>query len=311
MTASSLPATLRRRKSCWLRKLHTLPDLQASKQQLQSMRRNALPMERINRSLLMAHEGLTRALVEEREVGKTPSSPDLRLHDAPKAFAGGARVPTMGGEEVPATRLLPVGACRRERMRPVNATAVDDHDHGCAGVAKKRHAGMALWTTPLGIKGGDALREDFRGAIWDGPQHAAPHAPGHPPPGALAYPCLTFEGLLASERTRAQRAYGPARARHFGPPAGVGEGQAPQEGCVRLEQDALVPARLGREGREGARGRREGRRGGRQATGGAREAHRLFFTAPRTLARPHWTPVCWVRTRASARHLHWETRAPC
>jgi hypothetical protein len=268
-------------------------------------------MELIHRSLLMAHEDLTRALVEEMEVGTTPSSPALLLHDAPNAFAGVELVTTMGREEVPATLLLPVGACRRELRRPVEATAIDDPDHGCAGRATERHALLAIWAQPLGSKMRHACRADVRGALVDGPQHAAPPAAGHPTPGARASPGLPCAGLRASALTRAQRASGQASAPRWAPPGGAGEGTAPQEGCVRREHDALAPARLVRAGRECDRGRRAGRRGGRQATGGARAAHRLFFKAQRTLARPSWTPVCGVRPSARARPRHWDERAPC
>ena len=62
-----------------------------------SLRRNALPVERINRSLLMGHEHVACALIELLEVGKTPSGTDGVLHHAPKAFNGIEVVPTMGG----------------------------------------------------------------------------------------------------------------------------------------------------------------------------------------------------------------------
>ena len=101
---------------------------------------------------------------------------------------------------------LPVGERRRELVRPVDATAVDDHDHCFAGVAKERHDLMDILAKPLGIKLGDDFIEDFRGPILDGPQHAEQHATGHTTPGAIASPGLTFEGLLASDLTRAQRA---------------------------------------------------------------------------------------------------------
>jgi hypothetical protein len=52
-------------------------------------------MERINRSLLMRHEYPACALVEQMEIGKTPSGTDGVLHDPPEAFNGGEVVPTM------------------------------------------------------------------------------------------------------------------------------------------------------------------------------------------------------------------------
>jgi hypothetical protein len=54
-------------------------------------------MKRINGSLLMGHEHLTRAVIELMQVRKTPSGANRVLHHAPKAFDGVEVVPTMGG----------------------------------------------------------------------------------------------------------------------------------------------------------------------------------------------------------------------
>src|SRR5262249_14744018 len=56
------------------------------KQIPRSLRRNALPAKRIKRSLLVRHEHLAGALVEQMEIGTTPSSSDGVLHHAPEAF---------------------------------------------------------------------------------------------------------------------------------------------------------------------------------------------------------------------------------
>ena len=53
-------------------------------------------MKRINGSLLMGHEHVSRALVELRQIRKTPSSADRVLHDAPEAFDRIEVRPTMG-----------------------------------------------------------------------------------------------------------------------------------------------------------------------------------------------------------------------
>ena len=67
----------------------------------------------------------------------------------------------MGGSKVQTKLLLPVDERRREFVRPVDATAVDDHDHRFAGVAKERHDLMDILAKPLGIKMGDDFLEDF------------------------------------------------------------------------------------------------------------------------------------------------------
>ena len=59
-------------------------------------RRNSLPVKRINRSFLMGHEDLARALGELMQIGKTPSRSNAVLHHAPEAFDGVEVVTTMG-----------------------------------------------------------------------------------------------------------------------------------------------------------------------------------------------------------------------
>src|SRR5438093_10550860 len=70
-----------------------------NKQHPQSTRRNALPVKRINRSLLMRHEYLTRSLVQQMASGKTSSGADGVLQHAPETFNGVEVVTTMGGSE--------------------------------------------------------------------------------------------------------------------------------------------------------------------------------------------------------------------
>ena len=71
--------------------------MQIYKQIPRSSRRNPLPMKRINGSLLMRHEYLACALVEQMEIGKTSSGPDGVFHHPPETFDGVEVGPTMGG----------------------------------------------------------------------------------------------------------------------------------------------------------------------------------------------------------------------
>ena len=66
------------------------------KQNPRSPRRNGLPMERINGSLLMGHEYLAGALVELLQSRKTASGADRVLQDTPEAFNGIEVMATMG-----------------------------------------------------------------------------------------------------------------------------------------------------------------------------------------------------------------------
>src|SRR5262245_57820695 len=67
------------------------------KQVPRSLRRNALPVELINRALLMGPEHVACALVELQQIGKTASGADGVLHHPPEAFDGVEVVPTMSG----------------------------------------------------------------------------------------------------------------------------------------------------------------------------------------------------------------------
>ena len=107
----------------------------------------------------MIREDATCALVELRQIGKTPSSPDPILQHAPEAFKRIEVMPTVGRQEMQPQLLVPVGQRRRELLRPVDATAVGDHDHLFASVAKKGHHLMDILAQPLRIKMGDDLVE--------------------------------------------------------------------------------------------------------------------------------------------------------
>jgi hypothetical protein len=128
--------------------------------------------------------------------------------------------------------------------------------------------------------------EDFGGAILDGTHDTEQHAAGDTAPGAMASPCLAFEGLRAFDLTRAQRACGEAGALGFAPPARAGQREAPQDRFIFVEQNDVAPARLVLQGRECDRARGEVGRGGVEPPGGAVVAYILFFKAQRTLSRP-------------------------
>jgi hypothetical protein len=66
------------------------------KQVLRSLRRNALPVKRIDRPLLMRPEHLAGALVERREIAKTSSRANGVLHHTPEAFDRIEMMATMG-----------------------------------------------------------------------------------------------------------------------------------------------------------------------------------------------------------------------
>ena len=237
-----------------------------------------LPVKLIDWSRLMRHEYSTRALVELMQIGKTPSGANPVLHHAPEAFNRIEVMTTVGRQEMQPKLLVPVGQRRRELFRPVDATAVGDHDHLFAGVAKEGHHLMDILAQPLRIKMGDDLIEDFRGAILDGADDTEQHPAGDTAPGAILHPRLAFEGFFAFDLTLAQRARGEASALGFAPPARPGQGKTPEDGFIFIEQNDLTPAGPVFEGSEFERRPRQFSRVGSEPSRGSAVADVFFLT---------------------------------
>ena len=202
--------------------------------------------------------------------------------------------------------LVVVGERGLELVRPVDPAAIDDHHDLFVRFAEDRHHLVNILTQLLSIKVRHNFIEDFGGAILDRPQDAEQHAAGDAAPGAIVDPRLAFEGFVAFDLTLAQRACGEAGALGCTPPAGAGQGKAPQDRFVFIEQNNLAPARPVLEGGKFERAIGELCGVGIEATSRTRGAYVLFFNTPRTLSRPSWTPVCWASTVASSRQLHCE-----
>ena len=157
---------------------------------------------------------------------------------------------TVGRQQMQPKLLVPVGQRRRELFRPVDATAVGDHDHLFAGVAKEGHHLMDILAQPLCLKMGNDLVEDFGGAILDRPNDTEQHAAGDTAPGAIADPRLAFERLFTSDLALAQWPGGQASALGFAPPTRSGQGKTPEDGFIFIEQNDLPSAGPVLEGRE-------------------------------------------------------------
>src|SRR5262245_28522396 len=201
--------------------------------------------------------------------------------------------------------------CRVKLVRPMDPAAIDDHHDLLASFAEDGHHLMDILSQLLSIKVGHDFIEDFGGPILDRPNDAEQHPTGDAAPGTILHPCLAFAGLLTFDLTLAQGTYREADALGGAPPARAGEGKAPQDGFVFIEQNDLATARLVLEGGKFESAVSESSRGGIQAARGAVEAYAVFFNTSRTLSRPSWIPVCWANTVASSRQLHWEEREPC
>jgi hypothetical protein len=257
-------------------------------------------MERIDGALLMSHEYATRALVELMQIGKTPSGANPILHDAPEAFNGIEMVSAPRWQEMQPKLLGPVGQCRRKLVRAVDTTAVGDHDHLFPCVVKEGHHLMDILAEPLRVKMRDDLIDDARGAILHGTDDAEQHAAGGPAPRAILHPRLTFQGFFAFDLPLAQRARREASALPFAPPAGPGQGKAPQARFIFIEQDDLATTGSVLQRRQFDRSPRQFSRVGSEPSRGAAVAYIFFFNTTRTLSRLSWAPVWRPRMVASA-----------
>src|SRR5919202_4799620 len=115
----------------------------------------------------MRHEHAPHTPVKLLEIRKTATSPKLVLQDTPEAFNGIEMVPASGGQELQPKAPLPMGERRGKRVRPVDATAIDDHHDFFADRGKNGHHLMDILPKPRGIKLRDELIEDLGGAILD------------------------------------------------------------------------------------------------------------------------------------------------
>src|SRR5215813_1731652 len=198
-----------------------------------------------------------------------------------------------------------------ELVRPVDPAAIDDHHDLFVRFAEDCHHLVHILSQLLGITVRHNFREDFGSTILDRPQDTEQPPARDPAPGTIAEPRPAFEGFIAFDLTRAQGTGGQTRALGWAPPAGAGQGKAPEDRFVFIEHNDLAPTCPVFEGRKVDRTRGEVGGGGIEATSGTIGADVLFFKTPRTLSRPTWMPVCWASTVARSRQLHGEWMAPC
>jgi hypothetical protein len=144
--------------------------------------------------------------------------------------------------------------CRVELVCPMDTAAIDDHHDLFPGFAEDRHHLMDILASLLGINVGHDCIEDFGRAILDGANDAEPHAAGDTAPRAIAYPRLAFERLFMADLTLAQWTRGEAIPPGAAPPAQPGQGKAPEDGFIFVEQNDLAPASPILQGSEFERG---------------------------------------------------------
>jgi hypothetical protein len=111
---------------------------------------------------------------------------------------------------------------------------------------------------------------------------------------------LAFEGFLTFDLTLTQWPQWEASALGFAPPASAGQGKAPHDGFIFIEQNDLAPASPVFQRGEFERGIREVRGMGIEPPGRPAIAYILFFNAARTLSRLTRTPGWRAKTVASS-----------
>ena len=144
----------------------------------------------------------------------------------------------------------------------MDPAAIDDHHDLFAGFAEDRHHLMDILAQLLGIKVGHDFIEDFGGAILDRPNDAEQHAAGDAAPRAILQPRLAFEAFSRLIWLWLSGAGGEAGALGAAPPAHPGQGKAPQDRFIFIEQNDLTSACLVLQGGEFERAIGEVGRGG-------------------------------------------------
>jgi hypothetical protein len=160
-----------------------------------------------------------------------------------------------------AKRAMVVVESRVELVRPMDPAALDDHDDLFASFAAGRHDLMEILAEFLRLKVGHDCREDFRGALLDGADDAEHHTAGDATPRAVLPPRLPLATLLLFDLALAQRACGQTITLGAAPPAQSGEGQAPHDRFIFIEQADLTATCLVFQGGEFQRARGESSRG--------------------------------------------------
>jgi hypothetical protein len=128
---------------------------------------------------------------------------------------------------------------RGQLVRPMDATAIGNHDHLFAGVTKDAHHLMHVLAECLRIKMRHDFIENAGGPILDCAKNMEQDAAGDATPGAILRPGLAFKGLFPVHLAGIQGACGQAIALGTPPPPPPGQRKAPDQGLICVEQDDL------------------------------------------------------------------------
>ena len=166
---------------------------------------------------------------------------------------------------------------RVELVRSVDAAPIDDHHDLCAGGAEGRHHLVDILAPLLGIKVWDDFREDLRSALLDGADDTEQHAARDPAPRAVRHPRLPFATFFLFTLALGQWACGQAISWGAAPPAQPGQGKAPHERFVFIEQDDRTSTCPGLQGGEFQRALGEISWGGASRPVGRQELSAFFL----------------------------------
>jgi hypothetical protein len=152
----------------------------------------------------------------------------------------------------------------------MDPTAIDHHHDLFVSFAEGGHHLMDILAQLVRIKMGHDLIEDFGGAILDGTKDTEQHPAGYTAPTPIAPPGLALAALFAFDLALAQRPHVQTRTLGSTPPAGSGQGKAPQDRFVFIEQNDLALTSPILQSREFERSIGEVRRVGIEPPGGTR-----------------------------------------
>jgi len=122
----------------------------------------------------------------------------------------------------------------------MDTTPIDDHHDLCGGGAADGYPMREIRAQRGASPGGARGEQTWGRAIRDCADDAEPHAARDLAPGTIAPPGPACAAFVACALTLASGPGQQTSTLGYAPPAGPGEGPAPQEGCLCREQ-MVVP----------------------------------------------------------------------
>ncbi len=176
---------------------------------------------------------------------------------------------TVGRQAVQTQPPRPARQGRSHFVGTMDATAIDEEDDCLTRRAEGRHALMPIVPPCVGIKRGHDFIADLGGSVLHGAHQGAQDPILEAVPGVIRPPGLPLTRCGLVHLALGQGTEGQPIARRLMPPAGPGQGKAPQDGLVFLQEDDLATLGAVCEGGECKASRHQGGGVGLQTSGGA------------------------------------------